>query len=235
MKILCAWALTGAALVATGSANATNCNNADFKKLQFFSSDTGAILWQGPREDSPRDPNDQRLLVHVLLQSGDDWAGAFSNCTGIEGKPLNQVRNLSFDFVNPASEPVQWGGGSPRYSVGIDTSGDMTPEFYAFLEAFYCEDPLSGNPRWSTADFTGRTEAGCTIWAENAPYSSDGIVSAWGALTAAYPGAKVTDAFFVVDWTGTSIVDRLSFHSKSYLRPGTNSAAIKNCPNEASC
>jgi hypothetical protein len=175
------------------------------------------------------------LLVHVLVQSGDDWAGAYSNCTGIEGKLLGQVRNLSFDYVNTSAVPVQWGGGAPRYSVGISTDGDSSPEFYAFLEAFYCEEVLSSNPRWSRGDWTGRVLAGCTLQAASEWFTSDGTKSAWTLFAEAHPTWKVTDAFFIVDWTGTSIVDRLAFYNKMYVQSGTGSAAIKNCPSESSC
>lgn len=234
MKVLCALTLAAAALFAAGAANATNCNNAAYKKLQFFSSDTGGILWQSPRVDSPLDPNTQRLMVHLLSQDGDDWAGAYSNCSGIEGKALGDVRNLSFDFLNTSSQPVHIGAGAPRYSVEIDTDGDQVADVYAYLAAFYCEEVLSGDPRWSRADFTGRVTAGCSIWT-NVQHSSDGVNSAWSALAAAYPTGKVLQAYLIMDEAGTAFVDRLAFHNKMYIQSGSGSAAIKNCPAESSC
>ena len=230
------WALAGASLVAASTAGATtNCSLASVKRLQFFSDDTGGILWQRPRQDSPLDPNTARLMIHVLSQDGDDFAGAFSNCSGIEGQTLPQVRNLSFDFMNETGQPVHIGAGSPRYSVGIDKDGDGTADFFAFLAAFHCGAALPEDTTWSRADFTGRVLAGCSIFAEAEQFTSDGAKSAWTLFAEAHPTWKVTTAFLVVDEAGTTFVDRLAFHNKNYRTSGTGSAAIQNCPSEASC
>lgn len=234
MRMLCAWVIGVAALIVADIANATNCSNASFKRLQFFSNDTGGILWQTGRVDSPLDPNTQRLMIHLLKQDGDDWAGAYSNCSGIEGKALSAVRNLSFDFLNTSSQPVHIGAGAPRYTVEIDTNGDNVTDVYAYLAAFYCEEVLSSDPRWSRADFTGRVTAGCSIWT-NVQHSSDGTNSAWAALAAAYPTGRVLQAYLVMDEQGTAFVDRLAFYNKMYIQNGSGSAAIKNCPSESSC
>jgi hypothetical protein len=246
MKTLCALALGGLALAMADPASATNCSNANFKKLQFFSSDTGGILWQSPRLDSPLDTNSQRLLVHLLRQDGDDWAGAYSNCTGIEGRLVGAVRNLSFDFLNASGEPsVHIGAGAPRYSVDIDADGDGAYDFSAFLAAFYCQGTTT-NPAWSRADFTGQTAIGaCSIFVNNVQYTSDGARSAWKVYADANPTHKVMSwpgpAYLVMDEDagvlggGTAFVDRLAFHNKMYVQSGTGSAAIKNCPSESSC
>jgi len=233
MTKLSVWILAAAALALAGPASAT-CSKAYYKKLKFFSDDTGDILWQKPRIDSPLDADNSRLMIHVLAQDGDDYAGAYSDCTGIEGVAVENVRNLSFDFLNTSSQPVHVGAGAPRYSVGIDSDGDGNTDFYAYLAAFYCEEVLSSDPRWSRADFTGRVTAGCSIWT-NVQITSDGVHSAWQNLAAAYPGAKVTGAFLIMDDAGTAFVDRLAFHNKMYVQSGSGSAAIKNCPAESSC
>ena len=240
MKSICAWALAAAALIVAAPASATNCSNANYKKLQFFSYDTAGILWQSPRIDSPLDPNKSRIMVHSLHQDGVepyDYAGAYSNCSGIEGKTLASVRNLSFDFLNLSGEPyVHIGAGAPRYSVEIDTNNDSVADVYAYLAAYYCEEVLSGDPRWSRADFTGRVTTGCSIWTNlSGPHSSDGVNSAWAALAAAYPTGKVLQAYFVMDEEGTAFVDRLAFYNKMYVQAGSGTAAIKNCPSESSC
>lgn len=240
MRMLCAWALAGVALMAAGAANATNCNNADFRKLQFFSSDTGGILWQNQRFDSPLDTNSQRLLVHLLRQDSDDWAGAYSNCTGIEGKLVGAVRNLSFDFLNDTAEPyVHIGAGAPRFSVDIDSDGDGDWDFSAFLSAFYCQGTTT-DAGWSRADFTGQTALNaCSIWVDNVQYFSDGTRSAWKVYADANPAHKVMSwlgaAYLIMDEEGTAFVDRLAFYNKMYIQNGHGSAAIKNCPSEASC
>lgn len=236
MNSIFAYSCAAAMVLAAGTAGATEtCSNANFKKLQFFSDDTGAILWQNPRIDSPLDTNNQRLLVHVLNQNGDDFAGAFSNCSGIENRTLGQVRNLSYDFMNDSVEPVHVAGGSPRYSVGISKDGDNTTEFFAFLAAFHCGAVLPENTTWSRADFTGRTLAGCSLQAEAETFTSDGSKSAWTLFAEAHPTWKVTVAFLVVDENGTTFVDRLAFHNRMYVQAGSGSAAIKACPSEASC
>jgi hypothetical protein len=239
MKTLCALAFVGTLMMA-GTASATNCSNANFKKLQFFSSDTGGILWQNQRLDSPLDPNSQRLLVHLLRQDGDDWAGAYSNCSGIEGKLVGDVRNLSFDFLNAIGEPsVHIGAGAPRYSVDIDSDGDGDYDYSAFLAAFYCQGTTT-DVRWSRADFTGQTALNaCSVWANGVQYFSDGTRSAWKVYADANPTARLMSylgpAYLVMDEDGTAFVDRLAFHNKMYVQNGTGSAAIKNCPSEASC
>lgn len=240
MRKVFVWALAGAALVAAGSAGATNCSNANYKKLQFFSYDTADILWQSQRVDSPLDANKSRIMVHSLHQDNVapyDYAGAYSNCSGIEGLSLASVRNLSFDFLNLVGEPyVHIGAGAPRYSVEIDTDNDSSTDVVAYLAAYYCEEILSGDPRWSRADFTGRVTTGCSIYTSaGGPHTSDGVNSAWAALAAAYPTGKVLQAYFVMDEEGTAFVDRLAFHSKMYIQAGSGTGAIKNCPSESSC
>ena len=242
MKRLFVWALAGAALIAAGTAGATtNCTNANVKKLQFDSSDTGGGLWQGPRDDSPLDSNSQRIMLHVLLNDGAgrpapfDIAAVFSNCSGIEGKTLPQVKNLSFDFMNETGQPVHVGAGSPRLSVGIDKDGDGNAEFFAFLAAFHCQAVLPEDTTWSRADFTGRVLAGCKLQAEAEEFTSNGTKSAWTLFAEAHPTWIVTFAFLVADEDGTTFVDRVAFQNKMYVAPGSGTASIKNCLNEMSC
>jgi hypothetical protein len=238
-----AWAIGSIALFAAGPALATGpCP----KALQFFGDDTGVITWQSPRIDSPRDPNKSRLAVHVLSQSGDDFAGAFNDCTGIEGRTLPQVRNLSFDFLNQSTNPVHIGNGSPAIRVLIDTNNngafDSGVDEVATLAAFFCGGPvavLPENTAWSRADFTGRTAPGCDVWLNSngvtPAASSDGVNSAWANFAAANPTWKVISAFFILDEVGTAFIDRLAFHNRMFIQAGSGSNAVKNCPSESSC
>lgn len=246
MKALLSLACALLCVLAAGTADAANkCNSASNKKLKFFSYDTAEIVWQGNRVDSPLDPNKTRLMIHVLLQDGVppyDYAGAYNDCTGIEGQSVADVRNLSFDFLNTSSQPVHVGAGSPRISVELDKDGDGGgTDLVAYLAGFHCEAVLPEDIRWSRADFTGRVLAGCSIYtSEGGPHTSDGVSSAWDLFAAAYPDAKVVDAYLVADedagGTGaTSFVDRLAFHNRMFVAAGSGSAAIKNCPSEASC
>ena len=107
-------ALVGLALAA-GEAAAT-CP----QTLQFFGDDTGVVTWQSGRVDSPKDIDSSRVAVHVLRQDGNDYAGAYTDCSGIENKLVGAVRNLSFEFLNDSTETaVHIGAGAPRYSVDI--------------------------------------------------------------------------------------------------------------------
>lgn len=238
MKLLFALALGGLALVMAGPASATNppCN----KTLILLSFDTGVVAWQTNRLDSPRDPNFTRLAVHVLNQDGDDFINAWSRCSGIEGRLVGAVRNLSFEFLNASGNPfVHIGNGAPRFSVDIDRGGDGTYDFSVFLSGFYCNTPMVEDTRWSRADFTGQTAPGCELQANLITYASDGSRSAWKVYADANPTDKVMTwegpAYLVMDEPGTAFVDRLAFHNIMYNSSGTGSAAIKTCPNESSC
>jgi hypothetical protein len=232
-----AWAMAGIVLFVTAPAMATG---ACPKALQFFSDDTGGILWQKPRNDSPLDPNSSRLMVHVLFQTGDDFAGAFNECTGIEGRKLSQVRNLSFDYQNSTGNPTHTGAGSPAIRVGLDLDGNGSLDDFATLSAFHCNAVLTEDSRWSRADFTGRTAPGCLIFLNsdgtNPASMSDGTDSAWKNLADAHPNGKVVGvAFFILDEVGTAFIDRLAFHNRMFIQAGSGSAAVKNCPSESSC
>lgn len=245
MKKVFVWALAGAALALAATANATNCSNAAYKSLKFFSGDTGAVTWQDGtdyfgfvRSDSPRDANHGRLLVHMLIQhypADIDMAGAYGNCTGIENKLVGNVKNLSFDFMNGSNgDPVHVGAGSPRYSVDIDTDGDNVADTSAFLAAFYCQAVIE-DPAWSRADFTGRTDAGCTIYVGAEVFTSDGVKSAWRLLADAHPTWKVKSAYLVMDEAGTAILDRLAFQNQMFQQAGSGTSAIKSCGSETAC
>lgn len=236
MKILTVLALGATMLGMAMPADAsTKCN----KKLILFSSDTAIIAWQTLRVDSPLDANNARLGVHVLNQDGDDYAYAYSKCSGIEDKKVGDIRNLSFDFLNTTGNPdVHVGAGAPRYSVDLDVDGDGVYDYSAFLAGSYCNQPLAENPGWSRADFTGRILAGCELQVNGVSYISDGAKSAWQLFAEAYPNARVYGigpAYLLMDEAGTAYVDRLAFHNIMYVSGGTGAAAIKSCPSEASC
>ena len=227
-------ALVGLALAA-GEAAAT-CP----QTLQFFGDDTGVVTWQSGRVDSPKDADSSRLAVHVLRQDSNDYAGAYTECSGIENKLVGAVRNLSFEFLNDSTETaVHIGGGAPRYSVDIDTNGDGSYDLSAFLSAFHCQAVLPENPAWSRADFTGRILPGCSIFVDNVQYTSDGVKSAWRLYADANPTHRVMSgkgpAYLVMDEEGTAFVDRLAFHNKMFVKAGSGSTAVKSCANETSC
>lgn len=232
MKKLFALAVIGVVLLMSVPASA---HTGSAKRLRFFSDDTGDILWQRPRLDSPLDSNTSRLMAHVLFQTGDDFAGAFALGTGIEGQAIGNVKNLSFDFMNVTGNPVHIGAGSPRYSVELDTDNDTLTDLVAFLAAFHCPAVLPEDTRWSRADFTGRTQAGCSIFVGAETFTSDGTTSAWGLMSAAHPTWTVVQAYLVVDEEGTVFLDRLAFQNHMFVTSGSGSGAIKHCSSESSC
>lgn len=237
MKSILGFTCAAVWLLAAGTADATtSCN----KKIVLFSSDTAIIAWQSPRVDSPLDPNSARLGVHVLNQDGDDYALAYSKCSGAEHKKVGDIRNLSFEFLNTAGNPdVHVGNGAPRYSVDIDVDGNGSYDFSMFLSGFFCNQPLVENLGWSRADFTGRVSPGCELQANGVSYVSNGTKSAWKLFAEANPNAvlygDLAPAYLVMDEAGTAYVDRLAFHNIMYQASGTGSAAAKACPSEASC
>ena len=225
--------LGGATMIASLPASA-----APTPKLAFGGDDTGLMAWQGAgdsggRLDSPKDANISRLAVHVLRQDGDDYAYALPLKSGLENKVVGDVRNLSFDFENQTGEiAVHLGAGSPRYSIEFDTDGDAsTVEVYGYLTAAACEAVLPENTKWSRADFTGRTQAGCTFNTSQAEYfTSDGAKSAWAQLVTAHPTWVVVQGYFILDEEGTAYVDRLAFQNRMY-----NAGGSVPCSSEAAC
>jgi hypothetical protein len=241
LKALTAAGLGLGTMMVSGMASATTTTT---PKLTLFGDDTGVITWQGPgdygaRVDSPRDANNSRLALHVLQSASTvdppyyyDYVGALPNSSGLEGKLVGQVKNLSFDFQNGTSGyPVHVGAGAPRYSIEIDDDNDPnTQPVVAFMAAFYCEAQLPEDTTWSRADFTGRTLAGCTIFVGSETFISNGTKSAWRLLAEAHPTWKVEQGYLLFDEEGTAFVDRLAFQNRMY-----NSGGSVLCSSEAAC
>jgi hypothetical protein len=183
-------------------------------RLEVGSSDTGSIGWQRHVADSPLDPGRARLRLGVAKQDGDDYSWAQDVKTGIVGKDVSMVRNLSFDVLTS----TYIGAGSPRLSVGIDTDGDLkTTEFYTYLSALYCQEPIPGSA-WAVSDFVHDVD-GCKFFADGVFWEADGARSAWTVFADAHDGARVTDAFLVMDEEGQSFVDRLTIQGHQHQGP----------------
>jgi hypothetical protein len=214
------------------------------KRLRYDTCTSSDSIGWARGTDSPLDGNHQALLAVV---SSGGCAEAFSLGSGIEGKNVADVKNLSFDFL---TADAVGHGGLPRISVVMrDTNGTGALHF-AYLgagsEPTYCGAQI-GTSDWSRADFTGRTTAGCTLYDENGtPYTSTGVLSAWGVFAAAHSDYQVvlaTDsvfgggpgagAFLVMDEAGTYHADRLAIQNHMWIR--NLPQYIKNCPSESSC
>jgi hypothetical protein len=245
-KIIIMSAVIATALTLLGN---TAASAAVGKRLHFDTcSNSDSIGW-ARGTDSPLDGNHQALLATV--STGDtvngNCAEAYSFRTGIEGKNVADVQNLSFDFL---TADAVGHGGVPRISVILrDTNGTGALHF-AYLgagsEPTYCGAQI-GTSDWSRADFTGRTTAGCTLYVDSGtPYTSDGLLSAWGVFAAAHPDYQVVQAtdpvfgggpgagaFLVMDEAGTYHADRLAIQNLMFIR--NLPQYIKDCPSESSC
>jgi hypothetical protein len=216
------FAIAGTALAHTGPN----------QHLVFGEFDTGSATWQPRRNDSPLDTNRGRIKLAVAEQTGDDYVLAYANGTGIRGKVVENVRNLSFDFRHLNYV----GAGAPRISVEVDTNDDGVADVYVYLSAAYCAEVLNG--AWSRADFTGRTSAGCAFYTSEPvlPYESNGVEDAWTDFANAHAGARVLDAYVVMDEVGQSFIDRLAFQNHMFTRkPTPKGKGIEHCPTEGSC
>jgi hypothetical protein len=228
------------------------------QKLKFFEGDKGSASWQGPAkddqgfffDDSPLDTNHARIKLNVPSQSVNppySYSGAYALGTQLGGQKLANVRNLSFDFMDPSQNDISLG--APRLSVPIDEDGDgvfeydpfdPTSEQFAFLAAGHCLGQTL-NATWDRADFTGRTSTGCEMQYKSGNYASTGTESAWDVFVDAaatlYPGARIARqsdqvAFLIQDEVGTSFVDRVAFQNHLF---GGGPNSITNCPTENSC
>jgi len=231
-------ALVAALVVGGLFATAATAHTGAARRLRFERSDTGSGHWQGNRVDSPLDtaPNNSRLAFSVAVQDGDDYAAAYANGTGLGGKLLSDVRNISFDFLPGA---VSSPGTGVRFSIPIDENDDGDWDSFLFAAARDCASPLSGG--WMRADFTGQTAPGCTIYHGGVtPYTSDGTDSAWKNFADANPTFKTAEqgfqvAFLILDEEGQVFVDRLAMHNHMFVANGSNTNAIKHCRTEGHC
>jgi hypothetical protein len=212
------------------------------KRLQYDTCTNSDSIGWARGNDSPRDGNHQALLA--LVSSG-GCAEAFSLGSGIEGKNVADVKNLSFDFL---TADAVGHGGLPRISVILRDTNGTGALHIAYLgagsEPTYCQEQI-GTSDWSRADFTGRTTAGCSLY-DGIAYTSNGVLSAWGVYAAAHPDYQVVlasdpvfgggpgaGAFLVMDEAGTYHADRLAIQNHMWIR--NLPQYIQNCPAESSC
>jgi hypothetical protein len=157
-------------------------------KLQCFSGETDdAALYNGTcdlvQNGAILDTNDGDL------DPNNNYAGVYISNTNLDGKLLEDVNKLSFDYDGESSV-----GGSPRLSIPIDSDGDGDTEAYAFIDTMGCND---GDPESGTLDAIN--DSTCLVWYDNVSYEN------WAAFVAANPTYRIaTDAlaFVIVDQPG---------------------------------
>lgn len=109
-----------------------------------------------------------------------DYAGVYTNESTMYGATLSSLSQLSYHWSgNIAPTP-----GNLSYNIPVDTNGDGSTDFYAFVDAFYCPG-VNG-----VVDIT--TNPNCVIYEGGVTPRAN-----WAALVAANPGAKVATDNFV--------------------------------------
>jgi hypothetical protein len=214
---------------------------------------SGALTGDSPLDEAA---GDWYIVAHIdePFESG----RAYSDTTGVEGKPVAQVRNLSFDwdFGTYGLEPSL----AAPYILVRFTNGA-----YAVLSGMRCMRPITGNSTtesWVRSDFTGRREIDgrtCRIWARSwrgtwNAFDATARKTAWKVLAAAKPNLMVDLAIFEFQgedvfgtfandpnawppgespsgWTQFNRIDRLAIHQHMWSGPTT----VRHCPYESSC
>ncbi len=124
-----------------------------------------------------------------------NYAGVYVQNSDVYGQPLSSVKKLSFNFTGEAT------AGAPRFSVPIDTDGNGSTNFWAYVSAYYCNDGMG------TVDAIN--DSTCTVYTStNMSYPN------WAAFVAAYPGAKVANdyaLFIIADEPGMWTVSGVKF------------------------
>ena len=127
------------------------------------------------------------------------YAGAYLTNTRNSGAALTSVDytfNYNCDPVDDSASCV--GGGSPRWSIPIDTNGDSKTDGYAFLDAAGC----------GSDGVVSTTEADCGVNFQGADYAS------WDSFAAAHPTYTIANAlpFVITDTTepGTTLISAIS-------------------------
>jgi len=129
----------------------------------------------------------------VAVGSG-DYSGVYFATSSLSGKLLSQVSDLSFTYTGTPT------AGSPRISLPIDTNGDGTTDFYAFIGAIYCNNGAGlVDPMHDTT---------CTIFYTDGPVAGE---ANWAAFVAAHPTWRVGSSvpFVIADdaglWTVSNV------------------------------
>jgi hypothetical protein len=109
-----------------------------------------------------------------------DYAGVYTLDSNLYGALLTDVTQLSYHYTGTIAPTP----GNLSYNIPIDTDGNGTTNFYAFVDAFYCPG-VNG-----VVDIV--KDSVCVIYEGGVTPRAN-----WAAFLAANPGAKVATDNFV--------------------------------------
>jgi hypothetical protein len=109
-----------------------------------------------------------------------DYSGVYTLESTVYGQLLTALTQLSYHYEGSITPQP----GNLSYYIPIDTDGNGSTNFYAFVDAFYCPG-VNGNVNITTDVSCGIYAGGVTFYAN------------WAAFVAGYPGAKVATDNFV--------------------------------------
>jgi hypothetical protein len=127
------------------------------------------------------------------------YAGTYVNSWRNTGHTLLSSVSFSFRYTcDPADDTTSCvGGGSPRWSIPIDTNGDKKTDGYAFVDAANCGS-------------TGTVDTSCPVF-----FGAQSPAN-WAAFAAANPTYAISNAvpFVIVDTSGfLGLIYNITFSS----------------------
>jgi hypothetical protein len=131
----------------------------------------------------------------TIVNDAGEYGGVYLNSKSQSGKSLAQV---VFEFRNANGDV---GGGSPRFSIPIDTDGNGNSDNgYAFLDVAGCGGVSGDNTLVSTQSAT------CAVNFQSVDYAN------WSTFAAANPTYRIAPGFIpfiIVDTAGNYAVDHI--------------------------
>lgn len=131
----------------------------------------------------------------TIVNDAGEYGGVFLNSKSQSGKSLSQV---VFEFRNANGDVA---GGSPRFSIPIDTDGTgSTDNGYAFLDVAGCGGTSGDNTLVSTQSAT------CAVNFQSVDYAN------WSTFASANPSYRIAPGFIpfiIADTAGSYAVDHI--------------------------
>ena len=195
-------ATLAAVLAGATPVNAAGTGNISGNKLQCFSGTTDggyfgtcSVTAGGVVTLNNNSPTDTPAGNDVTgtTNPNDQYSGVFVENSNLAGKLLNTVNKLTFSYA--AASGTVASGGSPRFSIPIDTNGDGTNDVYAFIDTLGCNNGSAEN---GTLDAIN--DSTCTV-----ALSDGSSYPNWAAFVAANPTYRIasdTIPFVIADQPG---------------------------------